>query len=179
MRIMSMPLPRRCARTVAAVIGAALVLLGAAPASAGVVGGGGKPSPREFVESGLPVTFPAEVACPFEVTLSEVANQVYARTFPNGNTLLTGRLVIRITNEETGESVVRNVSGPALLTTGPNGEDVFVLSGASLSPVFAGEDATGRVGTGLFVFHGPTVFTDNQLTRVSGSFENLCTTLAG
>lgn len=164
---------------VAVIAGAALVALGSAPASAGVVGGGGKPSPREFVESGLPFTFPAGTACDFDVTLSEVANNEFAQTFPNGNTLITGRLVIRIANDETGESVVRNVSGPALITTGSNGEQVFALSGASLSPVFEGNDATGQVGSGLFVFHGPVVFTDGQLTSVSGSFENLCNTLAG
>jgi hypothetical protein len=148
------------------------------PASAGVVGGGGKPSPREFVESGLPFTLPAGTACEFDVTLSEVANNEFARTFPNGNVLITGRLVVRVTNDDTDVSVVRNISGPVLLTTGPGGESVVVLSGSSLSPVFDGNDATGQVGTGLFVFHGPAVFTDGQLTRVSGSVENLCATLA-
>jgi len=79
----------------------ALGLLGAAPASAGVVGGGGKPSARELVPSGLPVTFigGSGQACAFDVTISEVANNEFARTFPNGNTLITGRLVVRVTND--------------------------------------------------------------------------------
>jgi hypothetical protein len=152
--------------------------VGAGSASAGLVGGGGKPSPRVFVESGLPFTLAAGDACPFAVTLSEVANNEFARTFPNGNMLITGRLVVRVTNEATGKSVVRDVSGPVLITSGPDGESVVVLSGSSLSPVFAGHDDTGTVGKGLFVFHGPTVFTDSQLTRVSGAVENLCRTLA-
>jgi hypothetical protein len=177
MRMMS--IRRMSGFAVAIIAGAAVVALGSAPASAGVVGGGGKPSPREFVESGLPFTFPAGTACDFDVTLSEVANNEFTRTFPNGNTLITGRLVVRITNDETGASVIRNVSGPALTTTGSNGEQVFALKGASLSPVFEGNDATGQVGSGLFVFHGPVVFADGQLIIVSGSFENLCNTLAG
>jgi hypothetical protein len=171
---------RRVSHVVVAIVaGGGLLLFGAAPASAGVVGGGGKPSPREFVESGLPFTYEAGTACDFAVTLSEVVNNVFARTFPNGNVLLTGRFVIGVTNDETGQSVVRNISGPVLLTTGPNGEQVTVLSGIGLSAVFEGHDATGQVGSGLFIFHGPTVFTGGQLISVSGSFENLCDPLAG
>lgn len=164
------------AATAAGLLAAATV--GAGPASAGLVGGGGMPSPRVFVESGLPVTYAAGDACPFAVTISEVLNKEFARTFPNGNTLITGQFVVTVTNDATTRSVVRNISGPVLITSGPNGESVFVLSGSSLSPVFAGHDDTGTVGEGLFIFHGPTVFTDNQLTRVSGAVEKLCTTLA-
>jgi len=137
------------------------------------VGGGGQPGPRTFVPSGLPATFDAGIACDFSVTLTEVANNEFSRTFPNGNVLTTGRLVVEITNDATGESVVRNVSGPTLASGA-----TFTLNGASISPVFAGNDDTGRVGTGLFVFHGPTVFTDFRLTHVSGRVENLCETLA-
>lgn len=163
-----------------AALGAALLAVptvNAGSAAAGLVGGGGQPSPRVFVPSGLPFTFGAGDVCPFATTLSEVANHEFARTFPNGNTLVTGRLVVRVTNETTGASVVRDVSGPVLSSSGTSGETVVVLTGSSLSPVLAGHDATGAVGQGLFVFHGPTVFTDFQLTRVTGSFENLCTTL--
>ncbi len=164
----------------ALVVTLALTLMGAAPASAAVVTGGGKPSDRVFVPSGLPITFPGGTgqACAFDVTISEVANNEYARTFPNGNTLITGRLVLRVTNDVTGQSVVRDASGPVLITTGTNGEQISVLSGASLSPVFAGHDDTGSNLQGLFIFHGPTVFTDGQLTKVSGSYEDLCLTLA-
>lgn len=163
----------------AVAVAAASMLLTITPASAGVVGGGGKPGPREFVESGLPFTLAAGLACDFTVTIEEVANNEFARTFPNGNVLTTGRFVVRVINDETGESVVRNVSGPTLATTGPGGEEIFILSGSSISPVFAGNDSTGEVGKGLFVFQGPTIFTDFKLTDVSGSFENLCETLAG
>lgn len=149
-----------------------LMALGAGPVLAAPVGGGGQPGPRTFVPSGLPVTLPAGSACTFAVTLTEVANKEFSREFPNGNVLTTGRLVIEITNDATGDSVVRNVSGPTL-ASGPD----FILNGTSLSPVFAGNDDTGRVGQGLFIFHGPTVFTNFRLTRVSGGFENLCETL--
>jgi hypothetical protein len=131
-----------------------------------------------FVESGLPVTFPAGAACPFAVTISEVLNNEFARTFPNGNILVTGQFVVTVTNDATAKSVVRDISGPVLFTSGPSGEQVAVFTGTSLSPVFAGHDDTGTLGQGVFVFHGPAVFTDNQLTRVSGAVENLCATLA-
>lgn len=121
---------------VATVLGVVL----APVASAGNVGGGGRPTPREFVESGLPFTFPAGTACDFDVLLSEVANSEYSRTFPNGNALITGRLAVRITNTVNGESVVRNVSGPVVVSTGTGGEDLVTLSGTSISPVFEGND---------------------------------------
>ena len=129
--------------------------------------------------SGLPFTYVGGTgqACAFDVTISEVANNEFARTFPNGNILITGQLVVRVTNDVSGQSVVRDVSGPVLITSGPNGEQISVLSGASVSPVFAGHDDTGSDLQGLFIFHGPTVFTNGQLTQVSGSYEDLCQTL--
>jgi hypothetical protein len=174
-----MSLSRMCSKAAALAAGAALILLGATPANAGMVGGGGEPGPREPVDTGLPATFPAGTVCDFQITVSEVANNEYARTFPNGNILTTGRLVLRVTNDETGESAVRNSSGPAVLTTGSNGEEVLVARGPTLFPVFEGEDATGRVGVGAFLFHGTIVFAGGSLTSVSGSFEDLCVTLAG
>src|SRR6478752_379483 len=164
---------------VAVGVSLALSLIGVAPASAGVVGGGGKPSDRVFVPSGLPFTYPGGTgqACAFDVTISEVANNEFARIFPNGNILVTGQLVLRVTNDSSGDSVVRDVSGPVLITSGPSGESVVVLSGASLSPVFEGHDDTGADLQSLFIFHGPTVFTNGQLTQVSGSYEDLCQTL--
>jgi hypothetical protein len=174
-----MSLSRMWARATALAAGAALILLGTAPEGAGMVGGGGKPGPRELVDTDLPATFAAGVACDFQVTVSEVVNNEYSRTFPSGSMLITGRLVVRVTNDETGESVVRNVSGPGLVTTGPNSEEVLILRGPTLFPVFEGEDATGQVGVGMLVFHGTIVFAGGRLTSVSGSFEDLCDTLAG
>jgi hypothetical protein len=49
-----------------------------------VVRGGGRPGPREPVDTGLPATFPAGAACDFQITVSEVANNEYSRAFPNG-----------------------------------------------------------------------------------------------
>jgi hypothetical protein len=148
----------------------------AAPAHA--QGGGVRPAPWVFVPTGFPATLDAGLACDFPVTFDEVANQEYSRELPNGTTVVTGRLVVRLTNDTNGNSVVRNVSGPVFTSTGPNGEQVVTASGSTVSPVFAGNDATGTVGKGLFVFHGPIVFTDFVLTRVSGSYEDLCETLA-
>lgn len=158
----------------ALVTSVAIVVLGAVPAAAGGIGGGGKPI-REFAPSGLPFTFGEGIACNFSVTIFEVENNEFAKTFPNGNVLITGRLVVRIQNDATLQSVVRNVSGPLSVTDSGH---VVTLTGVSISPVFAGHDETGQIGTGMFIFHGPTIFVDTQLTQVSGTVENLCETLA-
>ena len=159
----------------AGVVAALAGAVGAAPAEA--QGGGVRPAPWVFVPSGFPATLDAGLACDFAVRFTEVANQEYSRELPNGTTVVTGRFVVRLTNVDTGTSVVRNISGPVYFTTGPDGEQIVTVSGSSLSPVFAGNDATGTVGQGLFLFHGPTVFTDTILTRVSGSYEDLCAAL--
>jgi hypothetical protein len=175
---MTSPLPHlpRLLGVLAAAAAATALL--SPPASAGV-GGGGAPGPRQFEPTGLPYTFDAGLICDFPVTAVDVVNQEYSRTFPNGNTLVTGRLVLRFTNDTTGTSIVRNASGPVLSTTGANGASIRVYKGASISPIFAGNDATGTLGQGLFAFRGPTVFTDNVLTSASGPVEDLCAALAG
>ena len=154
-------------------LAAALMVVGASPAWAGVVGGGGKPGPRVFLESGLPQTFEAGVLCDFEVTISEVENMEYSRTFPNGNTLVTGRLVLRVTNDDTGQSAVRNVSGPGVF-----GPETAALTGDSLVWLFEGVDGTGELGKGVFVTNGPVLFDGPLLVQAPKSVENLCETLA-
>jgi hypothetical protein len=160
----------------AAVLSGVAGLLGSPAAHA--QGDGVRPAPWEFVPTGFPATLDAGVACDFPVTFDEVANQEYSRTLPNGTTVVNGQLVVRVTNDVSETSVVRTVSGPIFMSTGPNGEQVVTARGNTLSPVFAGNDATGTVGRGLFVFHGTIVFTDFILTTFTGSYEDLCKALA-
>jgi hypothetical protein len=61
-----------------------------------------------------------------------LVNETYSRTFPSGESRIAGRLVEHITNDETGESVVRNISGPGASTYGPNGEWILTLTGSSI-----------------------------------------------
>ncbi len=159
----------RLIRTVlVSLLGGVMLTVGAAPASAGVI--------REPVPSGFPVTLPAGEVCTFQVTLEEVEADLVATTFPNGTLLVTGPLIVEVINDETGESVVRDISGPALITQDSDGTEVFRAFGNSLSVVR--EDATGEVGSGLIIGQGLLVFRDDVLTRVVGPTEDLCETLA-
>ena len=113
--------PRIVSIAAAAGAAAALSIMGASPSTAnGVgVGGGGRPGPRVPGEI-KSHSFVADEVCSFPVTIIDVVNETSSRTFPNGSSLSTGRLVERIT--ATGEYVVRNISGPGASTYGPNGE---------------------------------------------------------
>jgi hypothetical protein len=65
--------------------------------------------------------------CPFPVLIETVAIKEYSKTHNNGVETITGRLVVRITNTETDESKVYNVSGPVHITrNGPIETDVLL-----------------------------------------------------
>jgi hypothetical protein len=71
----------------------------------------GKPT-REplFIEDiALPDT------CPFPVLIEVTANKEYVTFFPDGRIHVTGKLFVRITNLDTGESLDVNISGPGLI----------------------------------------------------------------
>jgi hypothetical protein len=59
-----------------------------------------------------PITFDAGEVCPFAVTVETVANKEILKDFGD-HLIITGRLVARVTNDDTEKSVVLNVSGPA------------------------------------------------------------------
>lgn len=89
-----------------------LVLFAVAPAAAH-----GKPS-REFSPLPDELLIPSGESCDFEVSLTFPANKEYLLTFfdASGDPIretITGKLVVTVTNTETGESVVVNASGPA------------------------------------------------------------------
>ena len=104
------------------------------------------PAPPSFTISG---------SCPFDVNAEVLVNKEFITTFSNGMQIITGRLVIRLTNAENpSKSVVLQVNGPGK-------EDVanpatFNLSGNSLiflpgllrltrGPVSITFDANGNV----------------------------------
>ena len=166
-------------RTLAVAAGAAALLgvVGAASSLAeGVgVGGGGKPT----LAPNMPTSWhfePGEV-CSFEVMIEDIVNETKTLAFPNGESRGSGRLLERITNLETGKSVVRNISGPGASTYGPNGEWILTLTGASIFWAYDGTDTTGEVGKGLFIGHGPLVYVDLRLVQAPPSYENLCETV--
>jgi hypothetical protein len=170
---------KRIASIAAAASAAALMTVaGATSAHAeGVgVGGGGRPVTRE---PNMPTTwtFAAGEVCPFKTTIVDLVNQTTTLVFPNGESRGSGRLVEKITNDETGKTVTRNISGPGASTYGPNGEWILTLTGSSIFWAYDGTDTTGKVGKGLFIGHGPLVYVDLMLVKAPPSFENLCDTV--
>jgi len=117
----------------------ALLAISAGPAAAG------KPIKENLPQS--PQVYEAGVACDFAVELDPIAANVKAITFdrPVGKAfqLLSGRLVYRITNLETGASVVRQSSGPGKVSINAAGHTVLSLGGSSVFAFFDG-DVTGR-----------------------------------
>jgi hypothetical protein len=68
--------------------------------------------------------------CPFPVLLEITANKEYVKVFSDGRFFVNGKLFVRITNLDSGESLDANVSGPAhitLLSERGAGRGIFLL----------------------------------------------------
>ena len=124
-----------------AIVGAiALVAAAAAPALAG-----GKPV-KAPEESPPPVTYPAGELCDFDLLFEDILNTSHSLSFPVADdgtqrVLFGGRILVRLTNLETGVSRVYNASGPGTFTFG----DSLIVKGQGpwLLYFFEG-DADGR-----------------------------------
>ena len=125
-------------------LGAIALLLFAGPAS----GAPRVPNVTPFD----PVRFDAGVLCPFPVMLEGRDGQLVRTTLPGGTTILTGPLVVTITNTEDPEnlrSATFNVSGPTfrsgneLILTG----SAIILLFSDLAPPGPGILATNGRGT--------------------------------
>src|SRR5262249_37651947 len=86
-------------------------------------------------------TLPAN-RCGFPIDVGVVENNEYqdVRTLADGTvvTKITGRLVLSFTNDVTGYTIVRNVSGPSAAVDYPDGTSTFVgygLTWLGLGPV--------------------------------------------
>ncbi len=108
-----------------AIVGAiALLAASAAPALAG-----GKPV-KAAEESQPPVTYPAGELCEFDLLFEDILNTSHSLTFPAADdgtqrVMFGGRIVLRLTNLETGASRVYNASGPGTFTIG----DSLIVTG--------------------------------------------------
>jgi hypothetical protein len=90
--------------TLAGIAALALVLAGAA---------GADPPTRTY----LPAAPFSGHFCPgFDVLVTPLVDKEYATTFDNGAVIITGRLVIQVTNLSTGDSIVVNASGPGFVS---------------------------------------------------------------
>ncbi len=110
-------------RTAFRILLAITVLAAVAPAGAAQAR---EPVPFE------PFTLPAN-RCGFPIDVGVVANNEYqdVTTLADGTTItrITGRLVLSFTNDDTGFSIVRNVSGPTTEIDHPDGTVTFIAEG--------------------------------------------------
>ena len=101
-------------------------------------------------------------------------NKEFSKEHKNGVTIITGRLVVTLTNTDTDQSVTYNISGPVRITSQDELEtDVFLGRSLLFSP-----------DIGMLVTSGRAVTTFNpdtgEFTLVShqGHAEDVCATLA-
>jgi hypothetical protein len=131
-----------------------------------------------------PITAPAGLVCPFTVTAEPVREDLRVRYHhdASGNVdgyQALGQLIARITNEETGASVVRNLSGPGTVTFHSDGSYDAVASGGFLV-FFLPQDTPSSqllLLSGTTALHGAATG-EKTLVSHSGQAENLCDTLA-
>jgi hypothetical protein len=159
---------------VAAVVAAALILAAAAPASAD------KPLREPFPQGDIIISG----SCDFDVLVHNVENKEFIKTYfdDDGNPtrqIVNGRLVSEVTNLETGESIVYNISGPGFLTFFEDGSLDFVFGGRSLVWFFPGEVEDLPL---VFVNSGQvTLHIDpegNIVVEQVGEVEDVCAALA-
>jgi hypothetical protein len=170
---------RRFARrtaTTAATAAAALVF------AVGVAGTAGAVPQRTPTPSGLPLTFDAGFVCDFPVLVEEAEpSALELIDFGGGRTVTRGRLVVELTNVETGRSVVRDISGP--VTTKGDRQTFFspsitaVLPGSDPHDLLPGDEPGLVFLRGIFVFEGG--MDGGTFTRVTGEPEDICATLSG
>jgi hypothetical protein len=78
-----------------------------------------------------PPTFTIQGSCPFDVRVDTLVNKEFVTTFASGKVIITGRLVVRVTNvEQPSKSLVLQISGPGIEDN--SNPSVFNLSGTSL-----------------------------------------------
>lgn len=156
--------------------------LAIAPAASAAGGGTAAPKWKPFRSQ--PST--STDTCPFTLHSDIVKDEEETRvdaTYADGSPKIQefrGPLVLRFTNTSTGASVVRDVSGYALLHFGQDGSSTWFFDGGGSIGVHAGNTATPP---GSYVLKGTFVLTisadgTRRIDRIHATQENLCTTLA-
>jgi hypothetical protein len=100
-----------------------------------------------------PVSYPAGVVCPFPVSVEPVSDSTVIHALPNGDLFITGRLVQKATNLQTGQSMTFPRSGPLRLVFNPDGTVTDISLGQVLWTFFRQDVG----GPGLFLFKGRVV----------------------
>jgi hypothetical protein len=154
-----------------------LVLLALCALASMVMAAGASAAPNP--NSGrVPVEIPPDQTvtdvCPFPVAIHVDINKEFSKEHQNGVTIITGRLVVTITNTETGQSATYNISGPVHITSQDGLEtDVFLGRSLLFSPDIGMLVTSGRAATTFDPATG--AFT---LVSFQGHAEDVCATLA-
>jgi hypothetical protein len=120
-----------------------------------------------------PPTFTISGSCAFDVQLDVLVNKEFITTLTGGRQIITGRLVVRLTNlSDPSKSIVLQINGPGINDLAA--PSVFNLSGSSLV-FFPGV---------LVLTRGPISLTFDEegnvisFTQTSASSVDLCAVLA-
>jgi hypothetical protein len=153
-----------------------LVLVAAAALLALAPTADAAPNPRSHR---IPVEQPQDQVltglCPFAVELDTVVNGEFSKTHQDGVTIITGRLVVRVTNQETGASRTYNVSGPVRVTPESDTSLVVELLGRS---ILTDPSVGVIVSSGRLVVRVDTTTGSLTVLSTSGHVEDVCQTLA-
>jgi hypothetical protein len=152
----------------------AICIVLALPAAAGAA------SPWQPFRS-APFDLPAGSRCPFELRGDIVRDKERIRTLDSGQQQVKGPLVVRYTNVASGESVVRDLSGEALVDLRPDGSiaRLTLVHGHLAVGLGAGDPG----GPAFLVLEGRDFAVDfapdgrRTITFGSGEVENICETL--
>jgi hypothetical protein len=136
------------------------------------------------MREGLPqADFTIQGSCSFDVDLHIIRNNEFITTFSDGRQLITGALVVSLTNVDTGKAITLNISGPVFFTPHEDGSLTVALNGRSLVFFAAGDLGPGSAGV-LELTSGPAVieFDANgsavSYTKASAATVDLCAVLA-
>ena len=151
----------------------AAVLALAAPASAGAA------SPWQPFRA-ADFDLPAGSRCDFPLSGRVQQDGERIRTLSDSRQEVKGPLVVRYINQDTGASVVRDLTGTALIDTFPDGSFRFTLERGSLAVGLGAGDPGGPAflvlsGRGFTVDFGADG--SRTVTAGRGSVEDICQTL--
>ena len=125
---------------------------------------------------------PAGLWCSFGVFVHDIVNNQVVKTFPpepNGDIvqLITGRYVTSVTNTSTGKSITVNISGPARITTHPDGSATLVATGRWFIADVENAPTEAFISSGRVVV---SFAPDGTATLVSqsGHVEDICALLS-
>ena len=126
----------------------------------------------------------------FPFTYEVLQNNLTEKTFIRGDETIvrtTGALKIRLVNTDSGESIVRNISGPVELTYHADGSVTQVANGPSFT-VLEDDVERGGLPVGAVITYGRVVsrfeegtpggpLSGFSVVSVSGRYESVCSTL--